>query len=192
MDSKRIRNRDFFTKPAEDLAKDLLGKIICHRISEDAIIRFRITETEAYCKGDSACHSEQYKTGNAVKTQKMIGGTIYVHYKNNGYPGSSFDIVANEEGIGEGVIVRGAINVDNPKEIYDSKPRLLGEALKMDYASLNQKDLLTSEEIWLEDDGFDTTGKTKKKKRIGLENSKKINQKDKDRLLNFYLGDNAL
>ena len=138
-------------------------------------------------KDDTACHSNQYKSGNGVISQKMIGGTIYVHYKNNNYPGSSFDIVANEVGIGEGVLIRGAYNIDNPKEKYVSQPRLLGEALKIDYNSLNQKNLLTSEEIWVENDGFDTQGIIGQKKRVGLDNSKIITTEDKNRLLRFIL-----
>ena len=187
MSSKKITDQSFFTQSAENLAKELLGKIICRLNSDNTVIRFRITETEAYCKDDTACHSNQYKSGNGVISQKMIGGTIYVHYKNNNYPGSSFDIVANEVGIGEGVLIRGAFNIDNPKEKYVSQPRLLGEALKIDYNSLNQKNLFTSEEIWVENDGFDTQGIIGQKKRVGLDNSKIITTEDKNRLLRFIL-----
>ena len=72
-----------FEQPAEILAPWLLGKILCRRLDE-RILRFRILETEAYSKNDKATHANKYKSGNAAITQRMMGGTIYVHYKNNG------------------------------------------------------------------------------------------------------------
>ena len=190
MDAKRITNRDFFTQPAEELAPALLGKIICHKISEEKIIRFRLIESEAYPHNDTACHANKYKTGNAVITQNMIGGTLYVHYDNKEYPGSSFDIVSNKENCGEGVLIRGGINIDDPNEMYGSAPRLLGEALKIDYKRLNRMDLcdLEQTQVWLEEDGFVTDNKIlPPKKRIGLNDAKDICDADKNRLLRFVL-----
>lgn len=184
---KRITDRSFFTKPAEEVAKNLIGKIICHSISEDNIIRFRLIETEAYGKNDSACHSNKYKSGNGVESQKMIGGTIYVHVNNKDGSGSMFDIVANKENIGEGVLIRGGINIDNPSEIYESAPILLGRALQINYKSLNQSDLLTSKEIWIEDDGFISKDKITENKRKGLEDTEGVTEKDKNRKWRFDL-----
>ena len=143
-------------------------------------MRFRIIETEAYGKNDTACHSNKYKSGNGVVSQNMIGGTLYVHYNNKDKPGSMFDVVANKVGVGEGVLIRGGINLENPNEEYLSKPICLGEALKIDYNRLNQVDLATSELIWIEDDGFDCAQKIKRSKRIGLESSNDVKQEDKD------------
>ena len=95
---------------------------------------------------------------------------------------------ANDEvGVGEGVLIRGGINLENPNEKYLSKPICLGEALKIDYNRLNQVDLATSELIWIEDDGFDCTQKIKRGKRIGLESSNDVKQEDKDKLWRFFL-----
>lgn len=190
MKNKRIINRDFFTNPAEELAPLLLGKILCRKISDGNILRFRLIETEAYPSTDTACHANKYKTGNAVITQNMIGGTLYVHYKNKKYPGSSFDIVSGIENCGEGVLIRGGINIDNPNEKYLSRPRLLGEALKIDYEELNRIDLCNPEQqrIWLEEDDFVIEGKLMEpQKRIGLDKAKNICNEDKNRLLRFDL-----
>lgn len=184
---KRITDRKFFTKSAEKLAENLIGKIICHRISEDNIIRFRIIETEAYGENDTACHSNKYKSGNGVESQKKIGGTIYVHCNYKDGSGSMFDIVANIENKGEGVLIRGGININNPCELYESAPELLGKAMQINYVSLNQSDILTSEELWLEDDGFITENKIKRDKRIGLEQSKDVTEEDKNRKWRFDL-----
>ena len=193
MEAKRITDRNFFTKSATELAPWLLGKIIYRKISELETLRFRITETEAYPHDDTACHANKYKTGNAVITQNMIGGILYVHYnntKNKTYPGSSFDIVSNKENVGEGVLIRGGVNIDNPSEWYVSAPRKLGEALKINYSDLNQIDLLDPKQtqIWIADDGFILRNEPKPQKRIGLDNAKDICDKDKNRLLRFSLG----
>lgn len=167
----------YFEQPAEKLARWLLGKILCRRLIDGKVLRFRITETEAYGDKDSATHANKYTTGNAVITQRMIGGTIYVHYKNNDYPGSSFDIVAGKIGEAESVLIRGAVDLDTGKK-YD-KIRLLGEALHIDYETFNRTYLLASKEIWIEDDGFLIEGKLKKDKRIGLDAA---DIKEKDRI----------
>ena len=121
MSSKRITEREFFTCEAVELAEKLIGKVICNRAA-GKILRFRIIETEAYGKNDTACHSNKYKSGNGVVSQNMIGGTLYVHYNNKDKPGSMFDVVANKVGVGEGVLIRGGINLENPNEEYLSKP----------------------------------------------------------------------
>lgn len=123
MNAKRITDRSFFTCPAEELAPKLLGKILCRPV-ENRVIRFRLTEVEAYCADDTACHSNKYKTGNGVITQHMVGGTLYVHYKNNEYHGSSFDIVANTAKKAESVLIRGGMNIDDVSENYSSQPTL--------------------------------------------------------------------
>ena len=186
MSAKRINSRDFYTCNSEELAQKLIGKIICHDIDGE-VIRFRITETEAYCENDTASHSCKYKSGNGVVSQHMIGGVLYVHYDNKDYPGSSFDIVANMEGVAESVLIRGGYNLNNKNESYDSKPRLLGEALKIDYHLLNHTDLTESNIIWIEDDSFDTAERIIRQKRIGLDTATDITQVDKNRLLRFTL-----
>lgn len=174
----------YFEEPAEKLAPWLLGKILCRRLSNGKILRFRISETEAYGDKDSACHANKYKTGNAAITQRMIGGTIYVHYRNNNYSGSSFDIVAGETGKAESVLIRGAIDLDTGEKY--SQIRLLGEALHIDYETLNRTYLLSSKEIWLEDDGFNTEDKICIKERIGLD-AADIAEEDKAAKKRFIL-----
>ncbi len=188
MESIRITDRNFFTVGAEELAQNLLGKIICLTAVDNKKYSFRITETEAYCCDDSACHANANKTGNGVVAQNMIGGTVYVHYRNNQYDGSSFDIVSNKKGVGEGVLIRGALNIDNPSENIKSQPRILGEKLHMDYDRFNQTDIVTSNDIELLDDGFKVDKKQiQKKERIRL--SPSVNEKDKNALRNYSIYD---
>ena len=172
-----------FEQPAEILAPWLLGKILCRRLDE-RILRFRILETEAYSKNDKATHANKYKSGNAAITQRMMGGTIYVHYKNNGYSGSSFDIVAGGFGEAESVLIRGAVDLATGKKY--NQIRLLGEALHIDYERFNRAYILSLEDLWLEDDGYITEGKIKRKERIGLD-AADIDEKDRAALKRYVL-----
>lgn len=178
------KDREKFEIPAEELAPWLLGKILCRQLPSGEVLRFRLTETEAYGDKDSACHANKYKSGNAVVTQRMAGGTIYVHYRNKSYQGSSFDIVAGKEVEAESVLIRGAINLNTEKNCR--KIRLLGEALYIDYEALNQTNILASEKIWLECDGFETEGKIRREKRIGLK-AADITTEDKNALRRYVL-----
>jgi DNA-3-methyladenine glycosylase len=143
------KDRWFFEKPANELAPLLLGKIICHKVENDTVLRFRITETEAYCKDDTACHANHFKAGVGVETQNKMGGTLYDHTKGKNYGG--FDIVANIVDVGEGVLIRDGVNVDTLEE-SGSHPRKLYESLKIN-KDLNGIDLLNTDDIWLEYDG---------------------------------------
>ena len=149
VETKRFTEKDriLFTKNADDLALFLLGKILCHNI-DGTVLKFLITETEAYGKDDPFCHSKNYKTGNGVEVQKMQGGTIYVHNRTTNEPGSMFDIVSGKKGEGEGVLIRGGMDVKKLELIEG--PRKLGYAIRMIYEN-NKKDLLNSKNIWLEE-----------------------------------------
>lgn len=54
----------FFEQNADALAKGLLGKILCRKLEDNTILRFRIIETEAYPYEDSACYGYK-KTGES-------------------------------------------------------------------------------------------------------------------------------
>lgn len=182
----RFTEKDFekFEVSAEELAPWLLGKILCRQLNDGKILRFRILETESYGDNDSATHANKYKTGNAAVTQRMIGGTIYVHYKNHEYAGSSFDIVAGDVEKAESVLIRSVVDLDTGIK-YD-KIRLLGEALHIDYETFNRSNILTSKEIWIEDDEIITEGKISREKRIGLD-AIDILENDKNALRRYIL-----
>lgn len=166
----RLTEKDswFFEQPADVLAPQLLGKIICREFIEDEIefsIRGRITETEAYCRKeiDSACHDDEM--------QYKKGGTIYFHkIRGNG----SFDIVANKEGVGEGVLIR---HIDSYEDaMYKSTDAFYIDELGGEYL------LDSNSKIYLEYDGVEIEqNEPRKRKNLGVN----IDEETKARLWNF-------
>ena len=68
----------FFDRPADQVARDLLGKALLRRIGGNHRT-FVITETEAYLgPHDLACHSAR---GRTARTEMMFGppGTLYIY-----------------------------------------------------------------------------------------------------------------
>ena len=166
---KRLTNRKFFLQPAEMFAPKLLGKIICRRWHGD-ILRYRIIETEAYCMNDTACHANRGKTlRNAPMFE--IGGTSYVYLCYGIH--EMFNIVCNEAGVSEAVLIRGVEGFSGPGK--------LTKALKID-RSQNNIDLLTSDELWLEDDGSEP--QYKETTRVGIDYA---DVQDREKLLRFVV-----
>ncbi|MGD9254007.1 MAG: DNA-3-methyladenine glycosylase [Holophagae bacterium] len=74
-----ILTRDFYQRTTEDVAMDLLGKVLVRRDS-DGIVRVRLTEVEAYLGvEDPACHT--YRGRRTARTETMWGdaGFAYVY-----------------------------------------------------------------------------------------------------------------
>ena len=127
----------FFDRPADQVARDLLGKALLTRIGGNHRT-FLITETEAYLgRNDLACHSAR---GRTARTEVMFGspGTLYIylvyglHWMLNvvtGPPGSA-------------VLVRSAGGVNGPGR--------LGAALTITGA-LNGKSAQPLTGLWFED-----------------------------------------
>ena len=134
-------SRDFYSRSAEVLAPNLLGKLLCRRL-EGGIIRYRITETEAYVgEEDTACHAHRGKTPrNAVMYGQAGTAYIYLCYGIH----NLLNIVAAGEGEPEAVLIRGVEGFPGPGRL--TKAMSVGR-------SLNGADLTVSEELWLEDDG---------------------------------------
>ncbi|MDR3150026.1 MAG: DNA-3-methyladenine glycosylase, partial [Oscillospiraceae bacterium] len=93
----------FYSRSAEELAPLLLGKLLC-RSTDGRVIRYRITETEAYMPFDSACHAHRGKTKrNAVMFGH--GGFAYVYLCYGIH--NLLNIVSGEEGSPQAVLIRG-------------------------------------------------------------------------------------
>ena len=142
MSKPKKLNEDFYNDSAVNLAPKLLGKLLCRRVDGE-IKKIRITETEAYYgEQDTACHAHKGKT-ERTKIMYRNGGVAYIylcygiHYMLN--------IVTGVEGFPEAVLIRGVEGLIGPGR--------LTKALKID-KTLNGEDLVSSELLWIEDDGY--------------------------------------
>jgi len=142
---KKIKDRDFFTCPAEELAQKLIGKDLCHVVDKDTdpfVVKARIRITEAYPHTDDVTDGNREKTGTS---QALEGGHLHLHTKCcEGR--KRLDVVANVAGVSEGVLICGL----DPYE--DGSQRVVWAMDIPD--SADGKDMLDDEaEIWIEDDG---------------------------------------
>ena len=131
-------NENFYNLNAIEVAPLLLGKFLCRKI-EDKIIKFKITETEAYYgENDTACHASKGKTKRA-KTLYKQGGIAYVYL----YYGihSMLNVITGEVNFPQAVLIRGIQNYNGPGK--------LTKYLKID-TSFNEENLITSNRLWIE------------------------------------------
>lgn len=137
LDCIKILNRNFFIRSADEVAKDLLGKIICRKMDDGFIMRCRITETEAYFGEESFC----YGYGGKNPRNKNV---IFYSVGNVCHYADMLMISCNDESSPDNVLIR-SVDLHNG-------PMKAVEALDITEA-LNEADLTASDVIWLEDDG---------------------------------------
>ena len=137
----RVLPKEYFLRPATELAPDLLGKILCRKI-ENETIKLRILETECYFgEEDTACHAHK---GRTPRTDIMYqaGGNAYVYLCYGIH--SLLNITTGEEGHPEAVLIRGVEGSIGPGR--------LTKRLSID-RSLNRAPLTPEHGLWIEDDG---------------------------------------
>lgn len=98
----KMLERDFYARPAPQLAADLVGKLL-HK-PEDGLVA-RIVEVEAYRQDDPASHAHR---GQTARNTPMFGppGHAYVYFSYGAH--WCLNVVAGEEGFGEGCLLRAA------------------------------------------------------------------------------------
>ena len=136
----------FFHRDCLEVAPDLVGKILVHRLPDGTILRERIAETEAY-RGteDLACHASK---GRTPRTEMLYreSGVIYVylcygmHYLMN--------VITGEREQPQGVLLRAGVTHNGPAK--------LTKFLQVD-RRFNGGSFLTSEELWIEVDATPCT-----------------------------------
>jgi DNA-3-methyladenine glycosylase len=147
--------RKFYTEDALIVAPLLLGKLLVRRI-DGKIIKYRITETEAYCgEEDTACHASKGKTKRTSVLYK-VGGHAYIYLCYGMY--YLFNVVTGKINHPEAVLIRGVEGFNGPGKL--TKAMQIGK-------ELNEVDLTISNDIWIEDDGREFDYITTK--RVGID-----------------------
>ncbi|MGE5172824.1 MAG: DNA-3-methyladenine glycosylase [Betaproteobacteria bacterium] len=165
----------FFRQDAVDLAQNLIGTILVHRVRGKEY-RARIVETEAYVgPHDLASHSSK---GRTERTEVMFGpaGHAYVYLIYGMY--EMFNIVAGKQESAQAVLIRAAEPLDDWKADL-SGPGKLTKALRIT-RSLNGLDLTGNRLFLLKDPRY--RPRIKRTSRIGVDYAKEW----KDALLRFF------
>lgn len=161
---------DFFLRDVLEVAAELPGKIIVRRFQDGSIIKYRITETEAY-RGteDLACHASK---GRTPRTEVMFGegGTVYVYLIYGQY--WLLNLVTGPESDASAVLIRGVEGFPGPGRV--------GRELQLD-RSFYGESLITSPRIWVED--AEPVSEIRTSKRIGIDYAGEW----KDKLWRFYI-----
>lgn len=155
--------REFYMRDAVTTAKELLGKIIVKKRVDGKIFSGRITEVEAYMGVvDKASHSYGNRRTKRTEVMYKEGGFSYVFLIYGMY--DCFNVIVSHKGNPEAVLIRGVEPLEN-KELMSAErkvkkekdisngPGKLTKALGITRAD-NGEDLVTSDTIWLEDDGY--------------------------------------
>lgn len=132
-------NIDFYQQNAVTVAEKLLGKILVRTFDDGTVIRYIITETEAYLgEEDEACHASK---GRTQRTEIMYaeGGRAYVYLIYGMY--WMLNVVTGAENHPQAVLIRGINNIIGSGKV--------GRELKID-KSFYGENLLDSTRIWIE------------------------------------------
>lgn len=168
--------RAFYDRDTVQVARDLLGKYLVHRVAGARRIG-RIVETEAYLgEHDLAAHSSR---GLTARTRVMFGppGHAYVYLIYGMH--SCMNVVTEREGHASAVLLR-ALEPVSGLELRTNGPGLLCKAMGIDRAR-NACDLLGAELFIAEVDG-EAPPAIVKRPRIGVDYAGRWAR----RLLRFY------
>ena len=161
---------EFFHRPCLDVAQDLVGKVLIHRMPDGTLERLRISETEAYCgEADTACHAHKGRT-KRTEVMYMDAGTVYIYLCYGVH--WLLNLVTGEKEEPEAVLIRACVEAPGPGKLT-KKLQVTG--------SLNRGSIL-GDELWVEDDGFACEIITDKRVGIGY-----ASQEDQDRFWRFKM-----
>lgn len=159
-------NYEFYHRPCVEVARDLVGKVLVFQGK-----RLRISETEAYCgESDTACHASKGRT-KRTEVLYMDAGTVYVYLCYGIH--WLLNIVTGEENQPEAVLIRACEEAPGPGRLT-KKLGITGQQ--------NRNNVVTSDDFWIEDDGFSCEIALDKRVGIGY-----ASQEDQDRLWRFKI-----
>ncbi|MFM8634215.1 MAG: DNA-3-methyladenine glycosylase [Planctomycetia bacterium] len=115
MNCTREFSRDFFDRPAERVARELIGSSLAVRGADGRVTRHVVFETEAYLGGhDLACHGSKGMTKrNAVMFGPAGHWYVYLCYGIHWM----LNVVTGAEGVPAAVLIRGAGDFVGPGRV---------------------------------------------------------------------------
>lgn len=193
-------DRNFYNRDTLVVAKELLGKILVHKVN-GKLLSGMIVETEAYLGiNDKAAHTYGGRRTKRVETMYGPPGRAYVYIIYGMY--NCLNTITREEGVPQGVLIRGiepiegldymALNRFNKplKELTKNQiknltngPGKLCQAMMID-RSLDKEDLC-GERLYIEK-GIDRNFDIVEAKRIGIDYAEEA----RDFLYRFYIEGN--
>ncbi len=141
--SSRVLTSEFFDRPADRVARELLGAMLVVRAADGGLTRHVIFETEAYLGAhDLACHGSR---GLTKRNATMFGPAsrwyVYLCYGMHWM----LNIVTGREGVPAAVLIRGVGEHDGPGR--------LTKALNIDH-SFDGRPASRRTGLWLESSGI--------------------------------------
>lgn len=155
----RIQTRTFRNEDTIEVARALIGKFLAVAAPDGAVLRRRITETEAYHgESDLACHASR---GRTARTEVLYaaGGVWYVYLCYGVH--EMLNLVTGPRDRPAAVLIRGVEGLTGPGRVT----RQLGIDRRF-----NARPAVPAEGLWLEDDGFEPPARSvRATPRIGID-----------------------
>lgn len=166
----KVLSQEFFQRPTEKVATDLLGKVLVRRIGRKKIA-VKITELEIYDGfEDRASHASKGKTPrNKIMFEE--GGYFYIYLIYGMY--FMINIVVGKKNYPSAILLRGGevvigLESSNPAKRDLSGPGKLSKFLKVD-KKFNEKKAENKTGLWFENWGFKIPkNKVKRTPRVGV------------------------
>lgn len=172
--NSNILEPSWFARPTCVVAADLIGKVLCRRITDtdkvQKVLRVRITETEAYIgeqDGSVAAHLAKGKKGNSLADIMYAEGGVFYVYLTYGVH-LMLNLVTGRAQSPESVLIRAGFlsadsdrllneqNLSSDKQLSHIKqfagPGKLTKRLQLD-RTLYGASITPESEVWIEDDG---------------------------------------
>ena len=181
--------REFYRRDGREVARELLGKILARKYG-NRVVRTRIVETEAYLgPEDRASHAWGNRRTERTEAMYSEGGYLYIYLIYGIY--HCLNVVASREEIPHAVLIRAVEPLEGERLRKDrdgysltNGPGKLCIALGIGREE-NGIDLVTSTEVWLEDDGYTPEG-VLCARRVGIEYAEEYREK----LWRYYIEGN--
>lgn len=174
--AKRL-SKSFYARDTVDVARELLGKRLVHKLPDGTRLAGRIVETEAYLGvEDPAAHVFGGRRTERTEAMYAEPGTSYVYFIYGVHFCLNVSTVAKD--IPEAVLIRALEPVEgvarmlsensrSSEALLANGPGKLCRALHVTRAQ-NVLDLITSPELWIEEDGVIMDGALVDGPRVGI------------------------